>query len=209
MVWKPPGWEDSPGGRFLTPKAGSARRVAAPARDRINRHNSHHRGLVRKACACTMSWLTSTSAGCGRAGWQVYSSRPLGEARAFNRMAKFSQNAELVVLTSDVHARLFTHEFLSRVQDAFAARPALALLVRRPPAPFPLPTAAGTLAGRCLLPGPVRGARSAPEGSAPVSYSAFCCESLVWGGKRPWRVLVGCPLWRTSQLRLASGRANR
>jgi len=48
-------------------------------------------------------------------------------------MIKFSQNAQVVVLVTDMQASLLTPELVATALDAFHNRPALALLVRPPP----------------------------------------------------------------------------
>ena len=47
-------------------------------------------------------------------------------------MIKFSQNAQVVVLVTDMQASLLTPELVATALDAFHNRPALALLVRPP-----------------------------------------------------------------------------
>ena len=66
---------------------------------------------------------------------QVYSTSVLGEARVFNRVAKFSQNTRLIFMARDVDTALFTASYVRKVQAAFDERPALAMVV-----------------GTCLLP---------------------------------------------------------
>jgi hypothetical protein len=61
---------------------------------------------------------------------QIYSRSYLGEVRSFNRMIKFCQNAQVVVLVTDVQLSLLTPSRVATALDAFHKRPALALLVR-------------------------------------------------------------------------------